>query len=571
MGLAEHLAEHHEVVLAGGRGVVEHRRDPRLPEPVRDVLDRVDPEPVDVERVDHVGMDVDHAVDHDRVLVEQVIEAEEVAVLAVLAGEGGVAPVVVVDRVVEPIGALRLFGDHRGVGETGGGVELGEGAGALEVAVVEGVAVGVDVGEVRLVPVLGRALGVVDEVARVVQHHVEQHLDAAGVGVGHEGLHLGVGSVVGIDLGEVGLPVAVVRRRHLGAGALDVVVLERGCDPDGADAETLDVVELRPKAGDVAAVVVALVRGVEAVDGAVAGETRRVVGSVAVGEPVGHHEVHGLIGGRSVGRRDEGLVAGFGGVGIAVGIGSPATPAVGGDREHVGGRHEREGDGVAVGHREGDVGAVGHAARAIVLVPGPVDGGLALIGAGRDIGGGEGVGAVTVDVGQPRPHAFGLPVAGAAEGGLETAGGGHDSGVDVVGDPVGVVGVVEGDVGVGGKVEGDVGAVALGPGAVVLVPRVVERCLVLPGPGRHREGAGPDVAVGFVRQLGVGALGLPVIRAAQLGLQAAGHGDRTRCRRVVGGGRRERHGGEAGHERRHGQHDRAGTIQQHGSPCWYRR
>ena len=103
------LAEHEEVRVAVGRGVLLQGRPEPLPELVVDVLHGVDPEPVDVEVLDPGPVDVDHPVDDLGLLGEEVVEAEEVAVLAVLAGEGGVAAVVVVRHVVEPGGDLDVL------------------------------------------------------------------------------------------------------------------------------------------------------------------------------------------------------------------------------------------------------------------------------------------------------------------------------------------------------------------------------------------------------------------------------------------------------------------------------
>ena len=86
------------------RLVGDSRRE-LLPELDVDVLDGVDAEAVDAE-VDPGAVDVGHPLDDPRVLGEQVVEADEVAVLARLAGERRVAAVVVVDRVAEPVGVL---------------------------------------------------------------------------------------------------------------------------------------------------------------------------------------------------------------------------------------------------------------------------------------------------------------------------------------------------------------------------------------------------------------------------------------------------------------------------------
>ena len=78
---------------------LEHRRRELLPELEVDVLGGVDPEAVDTE-VDPRLVDVLHALLDLGPLREQVVEADEVAVLGRLAGECRVAAVVVVDRVV---------------------------------------------------------------------------------------------------------------------------------------------------------------------------------------------------------------------------------------------------------------------------------------------------------------------------------------------------------------------------------------------------------------------------------------------------------------------------------------
>ncbi len=306
-----HLAEHEEVGVAVPLGDGLQPRAEGLPELVVDVLHGVDPEAVDVEVLDPGLVDVGHPGDHLGSLGEEVVEAEEVAVLAVLAGEGGVAAVVVHRRVVEPGRDLHiLLGrvQHRRVGERGRRVERGEGGRAGEVAVVEGRAVGLLVGRGVLGDVRRAcALLVADHVGGVVGDDVEEDLDAPVVGVLDESREVGVGAQVRVDLGEVGDPVAVV------AGGRAVLELDRlvGEDrgqPDRVGAETLDVVELRAQALQVAAVVVALAGRVEAGDVLVPAQPALVVGRVAVGEPVAHHEVEVLVG-QARPRRVPGVVA----------------------------------------------------------------------------------------------------------------------------------------------------------------------------------------------------------------------------------------------------------------------
>ena len=293
----EHLAEREEVVVAVERSALLDGVRELLPELDVDVLRGVDPEAVDAE-VHPRPVDLAHPVDDGRLLGEQVVEADEVAVLAGLSGERRVAAVVVVARVVEPVRDLdgRIGGcaEHRGVGERRGRVELGERRSAGEVAIVELVAGCVEVGRGGLVDVGVLAFVVVDDVGRVVRDDVEEHLDAAGVGRVDQVLELLVRPEVGVDLGEVGDPVAVVRGAGVRTRALHRLVLERRREPDGGRAEAGDVVELGRHTGDVTAVVEALVRRVEPGDQRAAGEVPAVVGRIAVGEAVGHHEVEAL-------------------------------------------------------------------------------------------------------------------------------------------------------------------------------------------------------------------------------------------------------------------------------------
>ena len=305
LGLVEDLAEHEELRLAVGLRVVDQARPELLPEGVVDVLHGVDAEAVDPEVLDPGAVDVDEPVDHLGVLGEQVVEAEEVAVLAVLAGEGRVAAVVVERAVVEPgrdLEVLLARLEHGRVGERRLRVELGEPAPPRVVAVVELLARGGAVG----LGVLGdvgraRAFLVADDVRGVVGDDVEVDLHAAVVGGVDQGGQVLVAAEVRVDLGEVGDPVAVVARR----GAvleLDRLVLEARGQPDGVGAQPLDVVELVEDALEVTTVVEPLAGGVEAGDQPVVAQTALVVRGVGVLEAVGHHEVEVLVGHRGAQR-----------------------------------------------------------------------------------------------------------------------------------------------------------------------------------------------------------------------------------------------------------------------------
>ena len=106
----------------------------------------------------------------------------------------------------------------------------------------------------------------------------------------------------------------------------------------------------------------------------------------------------------------------------------------------------------------------------------------------------------------------------------------------VVGDPVALVVVVELDARGRREVERDVRAVRLGVQAVVLVPGVVQRGLVLVAAGRERERPLPDVVARVVREVRRSRRPAPSRPGtAGFGLQRPddGHGGRSRrvCRR----------------------------------------
>ena len=102
----------------------------------------------------------------------------------------------------------------------------------------------------------------------MVGDDVEEHVDAARVGGGDEGLHLGVRAEVGVDRGVVDLPVTVVAGADPSRRAvvLHPLVGELRRHPDRGDAEIVEVGQLRREARQIAAVVEAPVGGVEAVD-----------------------------------------------------------------------------------------------------------------------------------------------------------------------------------------------------------------------------------------------------------------------------------------------------------------
>ncbi len=248
----------------------------------------------------------------------------------------------------------------------------------------------------------------------MVGDDVEEDLDAAGVRRVDQPLELGVGREVRVHPGEVGDPVAVVAGRGVLARALDGAVLERRGQPDRGRAEALDVVEAVEDPRDVAAVVEALVGRVEPVVEAAALDAAGVVAGVAVGEPVGHHEVEALAGRRSAQR--------VGGE-RAVRVGDLVGGQLGRCHRHpVGVRVVAEPEVGGVLEVEPDVGgAVG--SPAVALVPAAVEGDLVGVAAGRD---GERAGPRAVlAAGETGGRAAGRPVGLAAELGLQRPDQGH--------------------------------------------------------------------------------------------------------------------------------------------------
>ncbi len=124
----------------------------------------------------------------------------------------------------------------------------------------------------------------------MVHHHVQDDPHAAFVGLVHQGFQALLVTVVGIYLGEVQRPVAVVgvegEVAPLAAADKAVHLLHHGGDPDGVDAKALDVVELLGQPLEISAVpgghlVLTILLAAEAV----------VVGGVAVVKAIGQQEV----------------------------------------------------------------------------------------------------------------------------------------------------------------------------------------------------------------------------------------------------------------------------------------
>src|SRR3546814_9542329 len=66
------------------------------------MLGGVDAETVDLIAVDPVAINVDETLDDARVFGHQIVEPDEIAHRRAFAGEGRIAAIVIIDRVVEP-------------------------------------------------------------------------------------------------------------------------------------------------------------------------------------------------------------------------------------------------------------------------------------------------------------------------------------------------------------------------------------------------------------------------------------------------------------------------------------
>ncbi len=125
----------------------------------------------------------------------------------------------------------------------------------------------------------------------MVEHHVEQHADAAGVSLGDQLAQLVFRPHVGVQAGEVQGVVTVVgvmaKVALVTAADPAMDLLEGRADPQCVDPQLLQVVELAGQAAQVAAMEgtdLLLAVGLAAVAAVVAG--------IAIGEAVGDSEIH---------------------------------------------------------------------------------------------------------------------------------------------------------------------------------------------------------------------------------------------------------------------------------------
>ena len=207
----------------------------------------------------------------------------------------------VVDRVVQPVGRLGVLLARRNERRIGP-------VRPRQLAEVLALEAGVDrrprrpalprvgvVGDASIGTTAVRALAILDHIGRVVHDDVHIDLQAPRVGRVDQGLEVGLGPEVRIDIGEVGDPVAVMRRRLLSRRALHRLVREDRRQPDRRRAQAPDVVQPAGRALQVAAVIEAGARRIEAVDQRPPVRAAMVIGRVAVLEAVGQQEIDHLV------------------------------------------------------------------------------------------------------------------------------------------------------------------------------------------------------------------------------------------------------------------------------------
>ena len=285
-----------------------HGGDEGTPEGGVDMLRRVDAVAVDAEAVDPCAVDIDHPRDHRRILGEQIVEADEIALLRAFALEGRISAIVVIDRVVEPgwdLDAALGGGDADGVGVIGVGQPREIGRAAVILAGEAGVDRSAGEAAAALVGIVGdaavgavvvpRAFGQLDDVGGVVGDDVHIDFHPPRMGGGDQRGEVGIGAEVRIDAGEVGHPIAVIARALAPRRALHRLVDENRRDPDGSGAEPLDIVEPARDALEVAAMVKALGGGIEAGVEPVALDPAAIVARVAIVEAVGEEEIDHLV------------------------------------------------------------------------------------------------------------------------------------------------------------------------------------------------------------------------------------------------------------------------------------
>ena len=308
----KHFAENVKMRDALRRRAGAHRRHEALPEFGIDVLSRIDAKAVDAVLIDPIAENLDEAAHHARVFGHHIVEAAEVPHGRTLAVKRRVAAVVIIDRVVQPFGNLDVLLPRRHERRVGivGAREFREvllglvGRGIAEESSIDLLArdsAAPRVGIVRTRAVrtgAHRALSVVDDVRRVIDHDIQVQLHAAGMNGLREGVHVRVGAEMRIDVRKIGDPVAVIAGGLVARRSLHRSILEDWGEPYRGRAERLNVVQTRNEALQISAVIKAFGSRIESRDQPSALETAAIIGRIAILEPVGQEEINDFIGRR---------------------------------------------------------------------------------------------------------------------------------------------------------------------------------------------------------------------------------------------------------------------------------
>ncbi|VVT20649.1 hypothetical protein ERY430_80427 [Erythrobacter sp. EC-HK427] len=306
------FAEHMEIGDACRFGAFFHGGHERLPEAGIDMARGIDAEPVNAGVNHPVAIDIDHALPHEGVFGEQIVQPHEIALTAAFAGKGRVAAIVVIDRIVEPGGDFHLALGLRHIGRVGV-AGIGQ-AGEVFLAriLVPGKAfidrLAIHAATPRIGEVCQAAIGIVgivpffipDHVRRVVGDDIHVDLHATRMGRVHESGEFLARAEMAVGPREIGDPIAVIARALVTRRPLYRLVLENRREPDRGDAHPFEIIEAAGQARQIAALEETAMGGVETVIEAGSFETAGIVAGITVLETVGQDEVDNFIGRQSV-------------------------------------------------------------------------------------------------------------------------------------------------------------------------------------------------------------------------------------------------------------------------------
>src|SRR5690606_9679194 len=129
----------------------------------------------------------------------------------------------------------------------------------------------------------------------------------------------------------------------------------------------------------------------------------------------------------------------------------------------------------------------------IVYIPAFVDGNFSFVIPGRQAGGAEAVAAIAIRVLQPGAQAGRIPISATTQLGLVTTRYGSDYGVDVVGDPMCVMGIIKLDWTGVGDIQGNIGAAWRCVQAIIFIPGIIQRGFIFVSAGGYIPAGLPDL------------------------------------------------------------------------------